>query len=264
MLNICICQIIRDEQRYLEEWINHYLNLGINKIILFEDVNSKSHKHITSKYKDVILYDNLYQIANDDEKTNYSLRQEIVWRCFYRLYKQTFDACLFVDADEYLDCDKNTFITEVEYYLHNPSIQFILYQWETMTASGHIKDPYPNQIYSLKDTYTKIMTSNFRDLNINKKSLIYLRKIKSHWDFHAPHGPWEGDNVVHSNIRLKHYLTKSWNEYKWRIYERGEPADEYYSKRIEHFFEINDDLIQYKEQLLNACKGLKSKHNINE
>ena len=133
-----------------------------------------------------------------------------------------------------------------------------------MTASGHIKDPYPNQIYSLKDTYTKIMTSNFRDLNINKKSLIYLRKIKSHWDFHAPHGPWEGDNVVHSNIRLKHYLTKSWEEYKWRIYERGEPADEYYSRRIEHFFEINDDLIQYKEQLLNECKGLKSKHNINE
>ena len=43
MLNICICQIIRDEQRYLEEWINHYLNLGINKIILFEDVNSNSH-----------------------------------------------------------------------------------------------------------------------------------------------------------------------------------------------------------------------------
>lgn len=51
MLNICICQLIKDEQRYIEELIDYHLNLGINKIILFEDVNSKSHKHITSNIK---------------------------------------------------------------------------------------------------------------------------------------------------------------------------------------------------------------------
>ena len=145
MLNICICQLIKDEQRYIEEWIDYHLNLGISKFVLFEDYNSTSHSEVLSKYGNKVILYKLLDVLNDDE----------------------------------------------------------------------------------------------------------IKVIKD-------------NNVVHSNIRLKHYLTKSWDEYKWRIYERGEPADEYYSRQIEHFFEINDDLIQYKEQLLNECKGLKSKHNINE
>ena len=117
MLNICICQLIKDEQRYIEEWIDYHLNLGISKFVLFEDYNSTSHSEVLSKHGNKVILYKLLDVLNDDE----------------------------------------------------------------------------------------------------------IKVIKD-------------NNVVHSNIRLKHYLTKSWDEYKWRIYERGEPADEYYSRRIEHFF----------------------------
>ena len=57
MLNICICQLIKDEQIYIEEWIDYHLNLGISKFVLFEDYNSTSHLEVLSKYGNkVILY----------------------------------------------------------------------------------------------------------------------------------------------------------------------------------------------------------------
>ena len=48
-LNLCICQLIKDEQQYIEEWIEYHHNLGFNKFYLIEDWNSSSHKEILQK-----------------------------------------------------------------------------------------------------------------------------------------------------------------------------------------------------------------------
>lgn len=50
-----ICAIIKDEQLFLKEWIDYHLNLGFNKIVLFEDFDSTSHKDITDSYDNVEL-----------------------------------------------------------------------------------------------------------------------------------------------------------------------------------------------------------------
>ena len=44
MIKICVCQIIKDEQRYIQEWIDFYINLGICKFTnkeLIEYLNNK-------------------------------------------------------------------------------------------------------------------------------------------------------------------------------------------------------------------------------
>ena len=53
--NIVICSLIKDEHLFLDEWLQWHLNLGFEKIYLFEDVNSKSHKSIADKYSNVVL-----------------------------------------------------------------------------------------------------------------------------------------------------------------------------------------------------------------
>lgn len=54
-MKVGICTIIKDEQDYLEEWIEYHLSLGFTGIYLFEDITSTSHKSICSKYTEVSL-----------------------------------------------------------------------------------------------------------------------------------------------------------------------------------------------------------------
>ena len=51
----CILTVIKNEHEYLDEWIQYHLNLGIDYIFIFEDIDSDSHKKITDKYDKVFL-----------------------------------------------------------------------------------------------------------------------------------------------------------------------------------------------------------------
>ncbi len=266
MLNICICQLIKDEQRYIEEWIDYYLNLGISKFVLFEDWNSSSHKEVLSKYGDKIILYELLNILDNNEKEilndHNKPRQLAVWQCFYRLHKNDFDCCLFIDPDEYLHCSKNQFIDEIKYFIENTNAKILRYKWQCITASGYIRDPNPNNKYSIVNTYTKFYENDSSELNNNFKCLIFLNKLNNQNDFNpVPHGPYEYNWVHYSPILIYHYLTKSWDEFKWRLYVKGELTESIYPRKIEIFFEINSDLQQYKEQLLKECENLEYKYN---
>ena len=50
-----ICAIIKDEHRFLKEWIDWHLGLGFDAIHLFEDRGSKDHSDICSEYPNVYL-----------------------------------------------------------------------------------------------------------------------------------------------------------------------------------------------------------------
>ena len=89
-LNLCICQLIKDEQQYIEEWIEYHHNLGFNKFYLIEDWNSSSHKEILQKYDYVELH-KLLDICNDEELSLLNkgvYRQKIVYKIFNRLWKK--------------------------------------------------------------------------------------------------------------------------------------------------------------------------------
>ena len=72
MIKTYICTIIKDEFEYLKEWCEYHLNLGFDKIFLFEDFESKSHKELNlpSKCELISLYnyldnkDSLYRQFN--------------------------------------------------------------------------------------------------------------------------------------------------------------------------------------------------------
>ena len=51
----CILSLIKDEHEYLEDFITHHISIGIDKIFLYEDITSASHKDICAKYPQVIL-----------------------------------------------------------------------------------------------------------------------------------------------------------------------------------------------------------------
>lgn len=49
-MKTCILTIIKNEHQYLDEWIQYHLNLGIDALFIYEDIDSDSHLEIAQKY----------------------------------------------------------------------------------------------------------------------------------------------------------------------------------------------------------------------
>ena len=269
MMKLCTCTMIKDEHRYLREFIDFYINLGMDYIILFEDINSKSHNDIVKEYDHVLLF-KLMDIANNDETEqimNGEYRIGIMWNIFYRKFKNLFDGVLFIDVDEFMDASKDEFLNYIEYIYNHTRKHAIKFKWQTMSANGYINDPGNGKKYSLIDTYVEPVTVDFRDINDNGKPMLFPNRIDNPNEFvRIPHGfgyvyngcydektedyfesTWQYDPP----FRIRHYLTKSWEEYCHRLFIRGEMDNNAWSRKMEDFFLINPDMNDKMEELLS-------------
>jgi len=268
-MKLCTCTMIKDEHRYLREFIEFYLNLGFDYIILFEDINSKSHNDIVKEYDNVVLF-KLLDIANTNEINkimNKEYRIGIMWEIFYRKFKNIFDGVFFIDVDEYINASKDEFLHYIKDIYENTNKHAIKFKWQTMSANGYISDPGNGAEYSLIDTYTQPMQSSFNDMNDNGKPMIFPNRLWDSYEFvRIPHGfgyvyygcyPEEICNYFEETwqydppFRIRHYLTKSWEEYCNRLFVRGEMDNNSYSRKMHDFFIINPDLQDKENELIN-------------
>ena len=94
-----ICCIIKNEQEYIQDWIEYHIKLGFSEIHLFEDTGSKTHSHITDNYKEVYLHP-LNIIGDYSFKKDY--KQANLYQWFYENYRFEMEWCAFIDSDEYI------------------------------------------------------------------------------------------------------------------------------------------------------------------
>ena len=90
-MKTAICAIIKDEHRFLEEWIEWHLGLGFDAIHLFEDKGSKSHEEICAKYSNVYLrrYEDDEEVRELLAMQGHSKRQLVLYRWFGETYRDT-------------------------------------------------------------------------------------------------------------------------------------------------------------------------------
>ena len=53
-LSVVAC--FRNESHILEEWIEHYLDEGVDQFLLCANRNDDDYKHITDRYDNIIMY----------------------------------------------------------------------------------------------------------------------------------------------------------------------------------------------------------------
>ena len=96
-----ICAILKNEHKYLAEWIDYHLSLGFDDIYLVEDYGSISHKEITDKYPNVHLTtcDDYFIVKRDYDLGN--RRQNRVYQKFITNHKNE-GWCAFIDIDEFI------------------------------------------------------------------------------------------------------------------------------------------------------------------
>ena len=163
-IKIALCTVGRQENLYIQEFIEYYISLGIDHFFIYDDNDRNTEKisnSISPKYKSyVTVYENL------TEETKY---QSGVYNNCYRNNNKNFDWLLMIDIDEFLYIKRNTLKNYLTKSIFN-KCDFIKFNWVLPTDNNLIhydnrslferfKGPY------IKSTYVKsIIRGNISNL----------------------------------------------------------------------------------------------------
>lgn len=261
-MHIGIFTIIKNEHEYLEEWLQYHLTTfpELSKIYVFDDPFSKPHKEICDKYNKVINT-SLLSIYPEDEQE--SIRKGTFYGKLDRPRQIAFmyDILNYLKKDNFLDwvfyIDVDEFITladgtkpPLSKILNSYSMKEILVlSWKNYGANGYLTKPEGSVI----ENYTKECPL-YVGLNMASKSssklCFNLRKWNPDTVFTNHHIPirarWCKTNfsinpadVVYDKIYIRHYITKSLDEFCRKIFIRGQFLG---SKHLRDFFSFNKDI----------------------
>lgn len=246
-----VCAIAKNENNYINEWVNHYFKLGFDHIYLFDNNDSTTPfvgSFITNKDFVTIIPKNDIHIKG------------FQWQCyqeFYNKYSNTFDWCLYCDIDEFL-----TGITNIKTLLNNKkydNFEQIRIKWKLFGDDDIIERDISKPVMK---SFKKVITDN-PDLsdqgkmilrgklkNITIKSCHYavrfINNIRCNLKSCFPSGmscPNSTYQIVedYSNetIYLNHYMTKSLQEFYKQKLNRGDAVWDKRQIDFDYFWKVN-------------------------
>ena len=98
---IGLLTIVKLENKYIREFIEHYFFLGVNKIIIYDN-NEKNGEKMDEILKDYIEKD--FVIIHNFRGVKQG--QMIAYISMYKFYSLQFDYLMFLDVDEFLNINK--------------------------------------------------------------------------------------------------------------------------------------------------------------
>lgn len=265
-MKTCIHTVILNElDEYLKSWLDHHSPM-VDHIFIFEDIGSHSHKHITDQYPNVTLLSvfDIYDGKKDEwlrehrEKGGINQRVYILDGVTKIQALKQYDWCFTLDIDEFITLQEpykaiSDVLSEFQGY------DFVVLQWMNYGANGRIYKPnYGDKDY--REFYTK--RADFSDADatfkIDSKVCWNLNKI-TRWNLcglHCGAGNWvktdfkkDRRSTVYDKIYLKHYVTRSWEEYLWKLYKRGMHCGNRHRKD-DDFFQINKDMLPMYDECM--------------
>ena len=261
-MKTCICTIIKNEHQYLEEWIKYNLDLGIDHIFIFEDIDSETHKDITDKYDKVSLAC-VDTILNEKEqkyvrvlKTQHRVSAQDLYfikGLSYIQSKNVYDWCFVIDIDEFITCDS---LNVLEKYA---SYDAVIMSWKTYGSCGHITRPNDGNVFENYPYKTNGFLTNKRIFHC--KSCYNVKTFKPSFlgTVHQPTDKcnWcrtdfskDREELIFDNIYIRHYLSKSWQDYVEKRTKRG-----YFigiTRTNDFYFNLNPEFKCIRKELMQA------------
>ena len=229
----CILTIIKNEQFYLEEWIRYHCELGFDTLFIIEDIGSESHESITSKYDNVKLVK-----LSDTNDVHKDTQTHMLTEFYHNIIKKLdYKWCAMIDIDEFITGKSMSLFDEYDG-------ECIHMNWHNYGANGLIEKPvYDRPIF---DIYKKPCGDRNIDECFGKtgKMCYNVRRYNKNISLHDSQ-----NMLIQSNIFLRHYITKSWEEWKWKLNVRGmhNPGN----RHISDFFIYNPGMKDLKPYLLS-------------
>lgn len=277
-MKICIHTVILNElDEYLKAWLDHHSPM-VDHIFIFEDIGSHSHKHITDQYPNVTLLSvfDIYDGTKNEwlrehrDKGGINQKYYIMDGVQYIQRMNEYDWCFTLDIDEFITLQEPySAISDVLSEFQDKDA--VILQWMNYGASGRVFKPdYNGRDY--REFYTEKADFSNADATFKMDSKIAwnLRKI-TRWNLcglHCCAGNWVKTNgeksrrsTVYDKMYLSHYVTRSWEEYLWKIYVRGMHCFNDHRKDRD-FFEINKDMLPMYDECIKFKEEYLKKNNI--
>lgn len=250
MSKIGIIAIAKNEDLYLDEWINWHLGLGFDTIII--GLNDDEFKPLIANPR--VIY---------EDYSGVDKVQSLAYTILYEKYRDQFDWLLFIDIDEFVMCD-----TPIKEFLQGFDCDVVrisckhFSDGDMLDTDGdyRVVERFTQPYYTSADTFVKSF--------INTRVELGGRKIYGHGIYNkdldarnALNDPCENTNqhttrIVHSVCWLNHYPTKTIGEYIRQKYYRGgangNPGR--YTNWEKYFFRTNrrtQEKIDYANKLIN-------------
>lgn len=267
---ICIVTIVKDEQLYLDEWIKYHLDMGVDHIFIVEDYDSKSHESITSKYDNVTLM-SVKDILTDDE-LEYAFKakvtkednpQHLYFKKAISNVKRMrkYDWCFQIDVDEFIELNEKDVglnATIVSVMRQFNEYDAVLLQWKCYGATCNVFMPDYSKT-TVRETFLKPSPKGVlhcrKPDHWSKRAIFNLHRYEESF-YYTVHQPskecclcntrFDKDRTswCYDKIFLRHYITKSLEEYVWKKSVRG-----YFngaSRTLEHFFMMNPEMMSQR------------------
>lgn len=261
--NIVVCVIAKNEHLYINEWIGHYIKLGVDRVYLFDNDDSDSKyigNFIDGEYLSKVVIINRRGVPQ---------AQLNCYQYFYDKYNMTFKWCLFCDVDEYL-----IGVDSIDKLVENvPSeIEQIRIKWNLFGDDNIVERDTKQTFNSFKNIINDNTISNQGKFVI-RGGLKDIKFISAHYCVRfisnekimlnscLPSGAVCNSKVSieedYSNetIFLNHYMTKTLSEFVNQKVGRGDARFKNRHIDLDYFWRINE---KTKEKLDWIEKNLKN------
>lgn len=202
MYNLVIVSMFKNESMILEEWINYYINQGVDYFYLINNGSTDNYQEIIYKYNDKItLISDSFRvkpnIANklktfDNKNNNYSSNDSLTHthvllpnRYFLEEVKNKSKWLIFIDCDEYIFIPKSTnisdFLTNLDNNKKYDKITDIFIPWKIFGSNNLDKQPESviKGFNKRKNLYKyKKSVSNHQNVRGHGKSISRTKHLK--------------------------------------------------------------------------------------
>lgn len=249
-----VCAVVRLENNYLNEWVQHYKKLGFDKIILFDN-----NRYNEDKVNDVI---------NDDIKTGFvnvikvptlTEFQINAYNTVIQNFGNQFNWVGFFDIDEYLTLTKHKTIQEYITETFDNTVDTIAFNWMVYGDNDlvYYEDKPIQERFLTPIDFDNCVDYDFPE-NDHIKTMVNIRLNNRVRFKNTPHGCINAlnaryaDNTCNTNgfspfnhtpvydpAHLKHYCTKTIDEYYKFKQSRACPDKLWNPYTFERFFKYN-------------------------
>ena len=262
-MKVCIIAIAKNENLYINEWIDHHLGIGIDHIYVCDN-NDRGKESI----KDVV---NNKHVTIRNYKDINNIQPRAYTECFF-LYRNQYDWMIFIDIDEFIILeDKYSNIKEFLSESIFNKVDIIRLYWRLYSGGDELEATHNYKVMGrFVDTIDH--SENCFAKSIIRSTIQYTGGcIQAHGYFEnnkltvvdaigqPTFNKWApaGYEPVYKNVWINHYPTKTIGEYIDQKYFRGGPNNN--NKRystLNYFFKYNEDNSRIRQYGENKIKGM--------
>ena len=249
--NLVIVAIFKNEEDYLEEWLQHHIDQGISHFYLYNNDPKIEKYTYLDKYKDYITMTNWIDKVN---KVGETIQMQAYSHCV-KNFNEEYKFIMVLDIDEFLVSTDDKLTAIQIFNKLNQNLKAVKVERYDYGSDGHIIKPSGKVVdnYFLHEkicsSYKTIANSEYINTNAkfygvhdfplyNNDAKIYNKHFSYEYTG-FPQGCILFPNIKSEvNLRIKHYFTKSYDEYIKRcsLWQNGGVHNTFYRKNCEATF----------------------------